>query len=393
MRLLIHDFAGHPFPAQLSRELAGRGHAVTHAYCSGVASGRGSLRVLAGDPVGLGFVDVSERRFERYSLVGRMRSEIHYGQQLSKLVRELRPDAVLSGNTPLAAQALLWRAAGSVRASRVYWLQDFLGRGTRSVLRSRSPLLGATVGRLWEWFETALLGQAQVIVAITSDFLPELRHRGVTGRVEVVENWAPLEEIVVRPKVNPWSEAHGLANRAVALYSGTLGLKHDPEHLISLAQVLDDEREVLVVATEGLGRDHLEARAKDLSLKSIRLIDYVEYDTFPDLLGAADLCLVLLEADAGEFSVPSKVLAYLAAGRAVVGAMPAENLASRTLSKAKAGHVVKPGDHAAFATAAITVLRDPTSRAEMGASGRCYAEETFDIERIADCFESALTTA
>jgi len=31
MRLLIHDYAGHPFQVQLSRELARRGHSVTHA--------------------------------------------------------------------------------------------------------------------------------------------------------------------------------------------------------------------------------------------------------------------------------------------------------------------------------------------------------------------------
>ena len=30
MRILIHDFAGHPFQMQLSRQLAARGHFVTH---------------------------------------------------------------------------------------------------------------------------------------------------------------------------------------------------------------------------------------------------------------------------------------------------------------------------------------------------------------------------
>jgi len=32
MRLLIHDYAGHPFQVQLSRELARRNHEVLHLY-------------------------------------------------------------------------------------------------------------------------------------------------------------------------------------------------------------------------------------------------------------------------------------------------------------------------------------------------------------------------
>ena len=34
MRILVHDYAGHPFQVQLSRALAQRGHDVLHAYCA-----------------------------------------------------------------------------------------------------------------------------------------------------------------------------------------------------------------------------------------------------------------------------------------------------------------------------------------------------------------------
>ncbi len=34
MHILIHDYAGHAFPVSLSRELAMRGHRVTHAFAS-----------------------------------------------------------------------------------------------------------------------------------------------------------------------------------------------------------------------------------------------------------------------------------------------------------------------------------------------------------------------
>ena len=32
MHIQVHDFSGHPFQAELSRELATRGHSVDHVY-------------------------------------------------------------------------------------------------------------------------------------------------------------------------------------------------------------------------------------------------------------------------------------------------------------------------------------------------------------------------
>ena len=52
---IIHDFAGHPFQAELSRELAARGHDVEHAYATQYASGKGKLERLDGDPDGADF--------------------------------------------------------------------------------------------------------------------------------------------------------------------------------------------------------------------------------------------------------------------------------------------------------------------------------------------------
>ena len=390
MRLLIHDFAGHPYAPELSRTLAARGHEVVHDYCSGVATGQGSVELRPGDPPGLRFVDVSSEPFERYAPIRRLQSELRYGRRLAEQVRALAPDAVVSANCPLVSQALLWRAAASVRAKRVYWLQDFLGRGTRAVLQSRSRLLGATVGAAWEALEAALLRRSDHIIVITEEFLDELTRRRVATPATVIRNWTPLDEVPRRQKANTWSRRHGLADMGVALYAGTLGLKHDPAHLVALARRLESLHAVVVVATEGLGRHYLEARRRELGLENLVLMDYVAWDLVPEMLGAADVALVLLERDAGTFSAPSKTLTYLAAGRPIVGAMPIENLASRVIRQSGAGLVVAPGDYEAFAEAVAGLIADPRRAASMALAARTYAEEHFDVERIADDFVATL---
>lgn len=381
--VLVHDFAGHPFEAELSRELARLGLTVVHAYCGGVTTGKGNLQRTEGDPAGLSFLDISDLAFERYSTLGRVRSEFNYGRRLSAAVRSLRPRIVISANTPLIAQAGLWVTCGRIRSDRIFWLQDFLGRGVRAVFTERNALLGATVGRAIERLETTLLRRSNGIIVIADDFLSALRDRRVKVPTLVVENWAPLDEIRMGSKPNQWSTAMGLDGLRVAIYSGTLGLKHDPEHLVAAARALDPATERLVVITEGLGRDHLERAKEAEGLDALLLCDFVPYERLSDVLSTAEVCVVLLEEDAGTFSVPSKVLSYLAAGRAIVGAMPAANLATRTIARAGAGIVSTPGSYAEFATSLVGLLRDGDTSVRMGQDARAYAESAFDAAGIA----------
>lgn len=380
---LVHDFAGHPFEAELSRELARAGYRVVHAYCSGVTTGKGNLCRSEDDPEGITFLDISDLPFERYSAIGRARSEFRYGRRLSGVVRSLRPRYVISANSPLIAQAALWAQCRRTGAKRIYWLQDFLGHGVRRVFAERSAVLGATVGRAIERLETSLLRGSDGIIVIADDFLPALADRRVKTPTLVVENWAPLGEIRMGTKPNQWSTSMGLDGMRVALYSGTLGLKHDPEHLVALARALDPDTERLVVITEGLGREHLERAKSAAALDALLLCDYVPYEMLSDVLATADVCTVLLEQDAGTFSVPSKVLSYLAAGRAIVGAMPAANLAARTIERASAGSVANPGEYQVFASMVCALLRDSETADRMGSNARQYADATFDASAIA----------
>jgi glycosyltransferase involved in cell wall biosynthesis len=108
------------------------------------------------------------------------------------------------------------------------------------------------------------------------------------------------------------------------------------------------------------------------------------------VLGSADVLVAILEADAGVFSVPSKVLSYLCAGRSVLLAVPKENLAARIVLQCGAGPVVEPTDIRGFCAEAQHLIDSPTIREQNGCAARHYAETHFDIRRIADRFEEIL---
>ncbi|QXD15886.1 glycosyltransferase family 4 protein [Rhodocaloribacter litoris] len=396
MRILVHDYAGHPFQVQLSRALARRGHDVLHTYCGSLPNtAHGIMHRLAEDPPAF---DVEAVRLpetlDKYRYVRRWRQEVDYGRRLTGVVVRFRPDVVLSGNTPLDAQARLLAACRRRGTRFVFWVQDLLGEAAHRVLRRKLPLAGDLVGRYYVRLEGRLLRRSDAAVVITDDFVPLLTRRGVPAdRLHVIENWAPLEKTPVRPKDNAWSRAHGLAGRRVLLYSGNLGMKHDPALLVRLARHFRDTPDVrVVVVSEGLGADWLREQQAAHGLDNLLLFGFQPFERLPDVLGAADVLLALLEPDAGVFSVPSKVLTYLCAARPVLLAVPPENLAARIVAREEAGRVVAPGDAGAFVAAAETLLADGDLRARLGRNARAYAERTFDLERITDAFERVLST-
>ena len=125
------------------------------------------------------------------------------------------------------------------------------------------------------------------------------------------------------------------------LYSGTLGLKHRPELLYELAAQHAGDADVVVIS-EGMGEARLRELLAARPLPNLRVLPFQPFEQFPDLLGSADALVALLEPSAGTFSVPSKVLSYLCAGRPILAAIPPENLAARTIERSGSGLVVPP---------------------------------------------------
>ena len=390
-RLLVHDYAGHPFQVQLSRELARRGHEVLHLHFGGFQTPKGPLARRADDPQTFAVEGLSiGEPFQKYRYARRLIQERRYGSVLAERILGFAPDVVISANSPLDAQVAAQKASDRCGARFVFWIQDVYSVAIAKTLRQRAPVIGPLVARRFTRLEQQTLRGSDAVVAITADFVPLLTTWGVSAdRITVIENWAPLDDIRPLPKVNEWSRMHGLADKRVVMYSGTLGLKHDPAAFLSLAAGLADNDNVrVVVISEGLGADWLRERSADHP--NLVLLPFEPFDAMSRVLASGDVLMAVLEPEAGVFSVPSKVLSYLAAGRPILGSIPADNLAAQIIVREGAGRIVAPGHPDDLLVAARELLADAGARRAAGANARAYAEAAFDIGRIADRFQAVL---
>ena len=108
------------------------------------------------------------------------------------------------------------------------------------------------------------------------------------------------------------------------------------------------------------------------------------------MMADCDVLLATLTVEAAAYSVPSKILSYLTAGRPILALLDPSNLAARLVSKSGAGIVIPPDDYSGFLAVADSLSKDAAKRRVMGAKGRAFAERTFDIRTIADRFEQLI---
>ena len=237
--------------------------------------------------------------------------------------------------------------------------------------------------------ERRFAARADQIISITPDFIPFLKGLGVPdSKITVIENWAPVNEIVPLPCENAWKREQGLSGKRVVLYSGTLGLKHKLALLSNVAAHYQSlaARMHIVAVTPGARRQPPEGRGRPAPfaqsqgfcpgspMKGCRSFVIGGHSDSHHRAG----CRALFRA----VENPGLVLRRPTRG----SRDPADNLAAKTITRAGAGLVVEPGDERGFLAKLDRLLADPALARELGQCGRSYAEKTFDIQAMAGRF-------
>ena len=275
MRVFLHDYGGYAFSAQLAGELAKRGHQVYYAYSR-------TTQLMQRfqdrpDTSNLIIEDIRfSERFDKYNYLRRRRAELAHGHTVAGRLLDFKTDVVLSANTPLDAQALIQAACREVSAGFVFWLQDAIGLATMQVLSRRYLGLGKVIGRHYLHKEQTLTTQSDQVVVISEDFLSLLKGWGVApDRLHIIPNWAPLDEIPVLPRDNAWSAQKQLTDKFIFLFSGVLGLKHDPGLFVELSRSFSAYPDVrIVVVAEGPAAEKLKQEKEINDLANLVLLPY-----------------------------------------------------------------------------------------------------------------------
>jgi len=295
-----------------------------------------------------------------------------------------RADTVLVSSPTFFSIGSAWLLARLKRARLVIEVRDlwpaiFVELG---VLTDRR-LIG-----LLERLELAAYAAADQVVVVSDGFRANLIGRGVpAGKVHTIRNGVSLGRF--RPAADEDSPAREEARArlgarpgdCLVVYAGTHGISHALPGVADAAALLAGQAVHVAFVGDGSDKPRLRRRVAELGLDNVTLAPAVPPDQVPELLAAADVCLVTLR-DVPLFAtfIPSKMFEYLAAAKPVIAAVTGES--AQILGEAGAA-VVPPEDSEALADAISALAADPARRAAMGRQGRAYVERFFDRTELA----------
>ncbi|MHB1593650.1 MAG: glycosyltransferase family 4 protein [Streptosporangiaceae bacterium] len=242
-----------------------------------------------------------------------------------------------------------------------------------------------------ERLELAAYAAADAVVVVSDGFRANLISRGVpAAKVHTIRNGADLDRFDPTAAADSGERARlgARPGTCLVLYAGTHGISQGLVTVAEAAASLTSEAVHFAFVGEGADKPRLAERVARLGLANVTLLPGVPPDQVPSLLSAADICLVTLR-DVPLFTtfIPSKMFEFLAAGRAVIGAVAGE--AAQILREA--GAVVVPPEDGPALTAAIQALAaDPARRLAMGRQGRRYVEQQFDRVMLARQYRKLL---
>ena len=213
---------------------------------------------------------------------------------------------------------------------------------------------GDKVAGLASAIESKYLRRADSVAAITESFSESILGLGVdSARVVVSPNYS-VKDIVQIPRSEARQMLGWTATDFVLTHTGNMGLKQDLGNLISAIRLVDEPNVKLLLVGDGSQRAELEIQAgNDPKIEFMGLVDEKDYSA---LLSASDVLLLNEAPTITDMSLPSKLTAYEAAGRPILGAVVPDGNTSKVLTQLGCATQVPAGDPRALADAVCKLV-------------------------------------
>ncbi|MFP6608433.1 MAG: glycosyltransferase family 4 protein [Myxococcota bacterium] len=239
--------------------------------------------------------------------------------------------------------------------------------------------------RTLERVETLLYRSAAGIVVNTGAFIDHIAARGVAPeKIELVYNGIDPTLFRSQPPDDALLRKHGLKDKYLVAYIGTLGLAHGVETLLDAAERLRDHGDVhFLIIGDGAAREGLAAEAARRDLANVTLLGLRPRSEIPGWIASIDLLVVLLRnLDIFRSVIPSKIFEFCAQERPVIVSSPRGEI-RRLIEAADAARFVDAEQPEALAEMILACRRAPEETAAMARRGREWVETEFVRDDLA----------
>lgn len=266
----------------------------------------------------------------------------------------------------------------------VVWYQDLWPDSFFAVTGiSQKGMLGSALKAVTSWIYKC----ADCMLIQSEAFRSELLKAGYDKPIYYVPNWA--NEVVPNTAAPAWLQLIPRQKKTMT-FAGNLGKAQGLDQVLQAMDELRDANLQLVVVGDGSAKAELEKMAQQLNLTNVQFLGRRPSEDMPALFAASDFLLVSLREDyLFSLVVPSKVQAYMQAGKPIVAFIDGEG--ARVVNEARCGVSAKAEDKDALVKVLRDLLKlDQGELEAMGLAGRDYFAQNFTETKVVSQIENIL---
>lgn len=288
-----------------------------------------------------------------------------------------KPDVIYVYNLPTVALVAL-ALRGIYRAKVVLDVQDLWPESVAgsNMMPSRGALkvLGLATNRIYRSVDR--------LTVLSAGFKSELMRRGIPEqKIEVIYNWSMEDEPHSETSESVKEVVEAFRGTFNIVFAGTMGKMQGLDSVIEAAALLEAKQRNISFwfIGGGIAVDDLKRLAQTRQLSNVQFHPRMTSGEIKAVLARADVLLVHLRKDPlFTITIPSKIQAYMRAGRPILAAV--EGDAARLVELSGAGISCEPGNPKRISEAVLNLSRmDKAVLSQMGRKGREYYEKNLSL--------------
>ena len=173
-------------------------------------------------------------------------------------------------------------------------------------------------GPIYKWWSrrnSKIFGKAHKIYTLSEKMVSGILRYSPCSDVQIIPNWSAfLNPQPIRKEDNIILKRERLTGKFIVQYSGNIGVTHNVETLIEVADRLKTEKGIIFqIIGRGERFNEISRLVTEKKLTNCRLLPFRDDGELYESLCAADLAVIILNDSTQDISVPSKLYNLMAA--------------------------------------------------------------------------------
>lgn len=238
------------------------------------------------------------------------------------------------------------------------------------------------------WFERFIYKKAKLINVLTPAFYKSLKEKkGVPeNKLILIPNAADFsmsDELLENFNTELFRKQNKLDNNFVITYIGAHGVANGLHQVLETAVLLKDTNVLFLLIGEGMKKNSLMDKAKELKLNNVLFIDSLPKKEVLKFVLASDMgASVLLKNDTFKTVYSNKTFDYMSCKKPIL--MAIDGVSRKLVEDANAGVFVEPENPVDFAKKIRFYLSNKEMLITQGINGYKFAKENFDRVKLAN---------